>query len=82
MDLNEDGHLDILSGTYSRQDQDMAGTFQVLYGSEDGFKVAEELKGTDGEPLIIPADEENMILKICTRPFACDIAVTDWRIRI
>ncbi|MEM7457454.1 MAG: VCBS repeat-containing protein [Planctomycetota bacterium] len=65
--------MDILSGTYSRMDQDMAGTFQVLYGSEEGFKVAEELNGTDGEPLIIPATEENMLRKICTRPFACDM---------
>ncbi len=65
--------MDILSGTYSRMDQDMAGTFQVLWGSEDGFRVAEELNGTDDEPLIIPATEDEMLEKICTRPFACDI---------
>ena len=30
MELNGDGHLDILSGSYSRQSEDMAGLFQVL----------------------------------------------------
>ena len=55
MDINGDGHPDILSGSYSRMEQAMAGLFQVLYGNADGtFKKAEVLKGTDGEPLIIP----------------------------
>ena len=37
----------------------MAGLFQVLYGKADGtFRKAEVLKGTDGEPLIIPADDK------------------------
>lgn len=75
MDLDADGHTDILSGSYSRMDKDMAGLFQVLYGTKDGtFRKAEALKGTDGEPLIIPAKgEEQLTEKICTRPFA-----TDW----
>lgn len=51
----------------------MAGTFQVLWGSEDGFQAAKTLQGTDDEPLIIPADEAQMTEKICTRPFAADI---------
>ncbi len=51
----------------------MAGTFQVLWGSEDGFQVAKTLNGTDDEPLIIPASEEQVTAKICTRPFAADI---------
>lgn len=51
----------------------MAGTFQVLWGSEDGLKTAETLNGTDDEPLIIPADEAHITRKICTRPFAADI---------
>src|SRR5262249_10944415 len=52
---------------------EMAGLFQVLYGKPDGtFKKAEVLKGTDGKPLIIPADEKNVTDKICTRPFAVD----------
>ena len=56
MDLNGDGRLDILSGSYSRHDKDMAGLFQVLWGDANGsFRAAEVLTGTDGEPLIIHA---------------------------
>lgn len=74
MDLDGDGYRDILSGSYSRMERDMAGLFQVLYGKKDGtFRTAEVLKGTDGEPLIIPAKgEQQMTEKICTRPFAVD----------
>jgi hypothetical protein len=74
VDIDGDGHLDILSGSYSRMDRDMAGLFQVLYGKGDGtFRKAEVLKGTDGQPLIIPADNDrNVTDKICTRPFAVD----------
>ena len=52
----------------------MAGLFQVLYGKADGtFGNAEVLKGTDGKPLIIPADDKDQLTeKICTRPFAAD----------
>src|SRR5215472_13621153 len=55
-------------------DKDMAGLFQVLYGKGDGtFRKAEVLKGTDGQPLIIPADgDQQLTEKICTRPFAVD----------
>ena len=74
MDIDGDGHRDILSGSYSRMDKDMAGLFQVLYGKGDGtFRKAEVLKGTDGKPLIIPANgERELTEKICTRPFAVD----------
>ncbi len=74
MDLDGDGHIDILSGSYSRMDKDMAGLFQVLYGKSDGtFRKAEALKGSDGEPLIIPTKDENQLTeKICTRPYAVD----------
>jgi hypothetical protein len=73
VDLDGDGNRDILSGSYSRSEPSMAGLFQVLWGQKDGsFKKAEALKGTDGEPLIIPADEQNQIENICTRPFAVD----------
>jgi len=74
VDINGDGHPDILSGSYSRMEQAMAGLFQVLYGNGDGtFKKAEVLKGTDGQPLIIPIKgEEQMTENICTRPFAVD----------
>jgi hypothetical protein len=73
VDLDADGNNDILSGSYSRVSQPMAGLFQVLWGQPDGtFKEAAELLGTDGEPLIIPADEQNIIENICTRPMAVD----------
>jgi hypothetical protein len=74
VDIDGDGHLDILSGSYSRMDKDMAGLFQVLYGNGDGtFRKAEVLKGTDGQPLIIPAQgDDKLTEKICTRPFAVD----------
>jgi hypothetical protein len=74
VDIDGDGHLDILSGSYSRMDKDMAGLFQVLFGKGDGtFRKAEVLKGTDGQPLIIPTKgEQQLTEKICTRPFAVD----------
>ena len=74
MDIDGDGHRDILSGSYSRMENSMAGLFQVLYGKADGtFRKAEVLKGTDGQPLIIPAnDNDQLTEKICTRPFAVD----------
>ena len=74
MDLNEDGHGDILSGSYSRMSQDMAGLFQVLYGKAGGgFAKTEALEGTDGKPLIIPIkDRSEQTLNICTRPTAVD----------
>jgi hypothetical protein len=73
VDIDGDGHNDILSGSYSRMEQAMAGLFQVLYGKPDGtFRKAEALQGTDGEPLIIPLNGQPMTENICTRPFAID----------
>jgi hypothetical protein len=75
VDLDGDGRRDILSGSYSRldEDKDMAGLFQALYGQPDGtFRKAEALKGTDGEPLIIPLNDQSFTENICTRPFAVD----------
>ena len=75
MDLNNDGYRDILSGSYSRNEQPMAGLFQVLWGQAGGqFRPAAVLLGTDQEPLIIPVkDKSELTRNICTRPTA-----TDW----
>jgi hypothetical protein len=73
VDIDGDGHKDILSGSYSRMETEMAGLFQVMYGKPDGtFRKAEVLKGTDGKPLIIPLNGQPMTENICTRPFAVD----------
>ena len=82
MDLNQDGHLDILSGCYSRTgDAFMAGLFYVFWGQKGGtFTGPEVLKGTDGKPLIIEAEkakakdrnQRDIVVRICTRPFAVD----------
>lgn len=73
MDIDGDGHPDILSGSYSRMTKDMAGLFQVLSGKPDGtFRKAEVLKGMDDKPLIIPLNGQAFTENICTRPFAVD----------
>jgi len=75
VDIDADGYPDILSGSYSRMEGSMAGVFQVLRGKPDGsFRKAEALKGTDGQPLIIPVPEKQEFSteNICTRPFAVD----------
>ncbi|MBK8976919.1 MAG: VCBS repeat-containing protein [Planctomycetes bacterium] len=66
--------LDLLSGSYSRHDPDMAGLFQVLWGKAGGgFGAATTLCGSDGEPLIIAhAGRGEVTEAICTRPFAID----------
>ena len=73
MDLNDDGKRDILSGSYSRSGKSMAGLFQVLEGTAEGkFSKPEAVKGTDGKPLVIQADKDNIVRVICTRPYAID----------
>ena len=76
MDLDADGDLDILSGSYSRQSDDMAGLFQVLWGEQTGaFRKAATLTGSDGKELLLPASkhDEVDVGRICTRPFAADL---------
>ena len=75
MDVNHDGFLDILSGSYSRHEPNMAGLFQVLHGKEDrSFGRAKALSGSDDELLIIETGGADVDVtdKICTRPFAVD----------
>ena len=78
MDLDGDGHKDILSGSYSHHETPMAGLFQVLKGNSDGtFASAEPLNGTDDKPLIVSVSEtaggyDNDLDRICTRPVAVD----------
>lgn len=76
MDLNQDGHLDILSGSYSStHDGIAAGYFYLLEGQADGtFSKPRILKGNDGENLIINREDSERAEgeRICTRPFAVD----------
>ena len=61
MDLNNDGHLDLLSGSYYP-------AVYVLWGNGDGsFSVAEPITNRKGETLI-PAGLDSS----ATHPFACD----------
>lgn len=87
MDLNGDGHVDIISGSYSvpptKEFSEMAGIFQVLWGQADGtFRKPEPLRGTDGK-LLIAQETKTTTVKgkqkssidraFCTRP-----CVVDW----
>ncbi len=72
MDVNEDGAVDLLSGSYSRLDEDMAGLLQILWGKQDGsFAPAEVLTAENGKPLILPGEDD--VDRICTRPCAADL---------
>jgi hypothetical protein len=79
VEINGDGILDILSGSYSRQGEDMAGLFQVLLGEKGGkWKAPTVLNGSDGQPLIMPRvktsdGDDGDLDRICTRPFAVDL---------
>jgi hypothetical protein len=73
VDLDADGHMDILSGSYAGGAEN-AGLFQVLRGRSDrSFSPAAVLRGTDHKPLVIPNDgNDDVVRSICTRPTAAD----------
>jgi hypothetical protein len=74
VDIDGDRHLDILSGSYSR-DGSTPGLFYVMYGKGKGiFGSPEFLKGAD-QPLGIPIKDRKAdhVESICTRPFAVDL---------
>jgi hypothetical protein len=81
VDLNGDGRIDILSGSYSHHEQPMAGLFQVLWGKEGGgWSAPEPLKGDDGKALIITphtagsdGEHDADLDRICTRVTAVDL---------
>lgn len=74
MDIDGDGILDILSGCYSRLEQDMAGLFWVMRGLGRGkFSQPKALEGEDGKPLIIRTEGSDSVHAICTRPTAADM---------
>lgn len=72
MDLDGDGRADIVSGSYSRMENDMAGLFQVLKGTKNGFRKASVLHGSNDKPLLLPGTEQTITKKICTRQFIVD----------
>jgi FG-GAP-like repeat len=55
VDINADGRIDILTGCYSHDEMssEMGGLFQVLWGTERGFKSPEILEGSDGRRLLV-----------------------------
>lgn len=50
----------------------MAGLFQVLYGTSNGFRKATVLNGSDDKPLLLPGGKNDLTKKICTRQFLVD----------
>jgi len=72
VDLNGDGHLDILSGSYAvTRGKESAGYFHVLLGTAKGmFGTAAVVNGTDKRPLIISGKAPE---NYCTRPTAVDL---------
>ena len=75
MDLNDDGHLDIVSGCYAGKDiEPMQAPVYVLYGKEKGdFAEPVALKTAQGKHLVArDMDNAEVTERICTEPFACD----------
>lgn len=76
MDLDQDGQLDLLSGSYSKNDGDMAGVLFALAGGDDGFGPAAPLRTEDGELLLIHTESvgiQRFADRVCTKPWAADL---------
>jgi len=72
VDLNADGHIDVLSGSYAVRDgKTSAGYFHILPGDAKGtFGTAVVVTGTNGAPLTIDGEPP---VNYCTRPTAVDL---------
>lgn len=76
MDLDGDGRLDLLSGSYSKNDGDMAGVLFALAGKEDGFGAAEPLRTKAGKLLLVHTERHGVNRfadRTCTKPWAADL---------
>ena len=74
MDLNGDGSLDMLSGSYAESSQHRVGYFQVLWGLEGGgFRAPEVLFGSDGQPLVMGDSKASTATRVASRVFAADL---------
>jgi hypothetical protein len=76
VDLNGDGKIDLLSGSYSKNDGDMAGVLYALTGDDDGFQAAEPLRTQGDELLLIHTDKQGVngfAERIRTKPWAADL---------
>lgn len=74
MDLDQDGHLDILSGSYARLKGGRAGLFQVHWGIGEGmYSAPEALCSSDDLPLIVGTPEDSTDVRVATRVFAVDL---------
>jgi hypothetical protein len=77
VDVNQDGRVDVLSGSYSRKQEGMAGLFHYAPRTESGaFDAPIVVNGADGNPLILTVDakaDDKDIQRICTRPTLVDL---------
>lgn len=79
MDLNADGNIDILSGSFSatKDRGPQAGLFKVFWGTTGGgYMESQTLSGADGKALIITVEEGSDIAaeeQTCTRAYSADL---------
>ncbi len=76
MDLDGDGEIDLLSGSYSKNDGDMAGVLYALRADEDGFQAAEPLRTAGDDLLLIHTEKKGVngfAERIRTKPWAADL---------